>query len=145
MPDLILAQNKLFEERYSCVLVRDGNIIMASYDKGIMPLFLKITEERNSLQNASMADKIVGKALALLSLFTGIKSVYGHIMSSSAKTLLENNKVHVEYNKIVPYIMNKNHTDKCIMEKLVDNMEDPEKAFYAISDFFRRGPDEGAF
>ena len=118
MSDQTLAQDKLLEGGYSCVLVRDGNIIMASYDKGIMPLFLKLIEDENSLRNASMADKIVGKALALLILFAGIKSVYGHIMSDCAGLILKNNGINVKYDKIVSYIMNKDGTDKCLMENL---------------------------
>ncbi len=137
MSDQKLAQNKLLERGYSCVLVKDGNIIMASYDKGIKPVFLKLVESKNSLQDASMADKVVGKALALLSLFAGIKSVYGYVMSDCAKIILENNGVDVEYNKIVLYIMNKDRTDKCLMEKLVSDIEDPKRAFDTILNFFQ--------
>ena len=46
MSDQILARNKLLEGKYSCVLVRDGNIIMTSYDKGIKPVFLKLVESK---------------------------------------------------------------------------------------------------
>lgn len=138
MSDQTLAQDKLCEGGYSCVLVRDGDIIMASYDKGIMPLFLRLKEDKNSLRNASMADKVVGKALALLVLFAGIKSVYGYIMSDCAGFILKNNEINVKYDKMVPYIMNRDETDKCIMEKLVDNIGTPQGAFNIISDFFRK-------
>ena len=84
-----------------------------------------------------MADKVVGKALALLSLFAGIKSVYGYVMSDCAKIILENNGADVEYNKIVSYIMNKDRTDKCLMEKLVGDIEDPKRAFDTILNFFQ--------
>ncbi len=145
MSDQTLAQDKLREGGYSCVLVRDGDIIMASHDKGIMPLFLRLTENKNSLRNASMADKVVGKALALLVLFAGIKSVYGYIMSDCAGLILKNNGINVEYDKVVPYIMNKNGTDKCLMEKLVYNIEEPREAFDAISGFFREESIKGIF
>ncbi|HZX21282.1 MAG TPA: DUF1893 domain-containing protein [Clostridia bacterium] len=138
MSDQTLAQDRLLEGGYSCVLVRNGDIIMASRDKGIMPLFLKLTKDENSLQNASMADRVVGKALALLVLFAGIRSVYGYVMSDCAKLILNNNKVNVKYDKMVPYIMNKDGTDKCPMENLVDNIEAPQRAFDIISDFFRK-------
>lgn len=137
MSDQMLAQNKLFEGEYSCVLVKDGNIIIASYDKGIIPLFSKLVEGEISLQNATIADKVIGKALALLCLFAGITSVYGYVISDCAKILLENNGVHVEHNKVVPYIMNKDWTDRCLMEKLVDDIENPKKAFKAILNFFQ--------
>lgn len=138
MSDQILAQNKLHQGKYSCVVVKDGEIIMTSYDKGIKPVFSKLLENENALEGAILADKVVGKALALLSLFAGIKSVYGYVISDCAKSTLENNGVDVEYDKIVPYIMNIDGTDKCIMEKLVDNIEDPKEAFDAIKEFFSK-------
>ena len=137
MSDQMLARNKLFEEKYSCVLVRDGNIIMVSHDKGISPLFLKLVEDEVSLQNAAIADKVIGKALALLCLFAGITSVYGCIISNDAKIILESRGVYVEYGEIVSYIMNRDKTDKCLMEKLTDDIGDPQKAFDVISCFFR--------
>ncbi len=124
MSDRILAQNKLTEGEYSCVLVKDGNIIMTSYDKGIKPLLTKLIEDEKFLENAVLADKVIGKAAALLSIFGGIKSVYAHV-------------IDVEYNRIVPYIMNKDGTDKCLMEKLIDDIEDPAEAFTVFKNFFK--------
>jgi len=138
MSDQILARNKLFEGKYSCVLVRNGDIIMASHDKGIAPLFSKLIEGEMSFKNAAIADRIIGKALALLCLFAEVTSIYGCIISNCAKIILEDSGVHIEYDKIVPYIMNRDRTDRCLMEKLVDNIEDPQKAFDAISIFFKK-------
>lgn len=136
MSDWGLARDKLLSDGCSCVLVREGNIVMVSYGRGIKPVFSKLVEDKNSLQNTSMADKVVGKALALLSILAGIKSVYGYVMSDHAKIILENNNVDVEYNKIVPCIMNRDRTDRCIMEGLVDDVGNPEEAFNLILDFF---------
>lgn len=142
MSDQILARDKLLEGGYSCVLVRNGDVVMTSYDKGIKPIFLEITGNKNLLKGASMADKVVGKALALLSLFAGIKSVYGRIMSGNAKNVLENNGINVEYSEVVPYVMNKDKTDHCLMEKLVNDTEDPEEAFNMVSSFFEKNPSD---
>ncbi|NMA03325.1 MAG: DUF1893 domain-containing protein [Clostridiales bacterium] len=140
MSDQILARDKLLKERYSCVLVKNGDVIMTSYGKGIKPIFSKIGENKNLLRNASMADKVVGKALALLSIFSEIRSVYGHIMSINAKIVLENNGINVEYNELVPYIINMDRTDQCPMERLVEGIEDPEEAYRMISNFLRKIP-----
>lgn len=137
MSDRILAQNKLTEGEYSCVLVKDGNIIMTSYDKGIKPLLTKLIEDEKFLEKAVLADKVIGKAAALLSIFGGIKSVYAHVISDCAKMILEKNGIDVEYNRIVPYIMNKDGTDKCLMEKLIDDIEDPAEAFTVFKNFFK--------
>jgi len=137
MSDQILAQNKLAEGEYSCVLVGDGNIIMTSYDKGIKPLFAQLIEDEKFLENAVLADRVIGKAAALLIIFGNIKSVYAHVISDCAKNILEKNNIEVEYNRIVPYIMNQDGTDKCPMEKLVDEIEDPVEAFIVFKNFFK--------
>lgn len=137
MTDQKLATSKLLKGEYSCVAVRDGNITMASYDRGIKPVFSKLMEDVNSLKDNSLADKVVGKALALLCVFAGVKSVYGYIISDCAKTILGDKGIDAEYDKIVPYIMNKDGADKCTMEKLVDNIDDPKEAFITIRDFFK--------
>ncbi len=137
MSDVILAKHKLAEGEYSCVLVKDGNIIMTSYEKGIQSIFKKLMEDKNSLENTVLADKVIGKAAALLIIFGNIKVVYSHVMSDCAKKILDENNVEVEYNRIVPYIMNVDGTDKCPMEKLIENIDDPTEAFQVFSDFFK--------
>lgn len=137
MMDEILAKDKLAEGEYSCVLVRDEEIIMTSYDKGIKPLLHKLLEDESALQAAALADKVIGKAAALLTIYAGIKSVYAHVMSDCAKAILDKKGIKVEYNRIVPYIMNQDGTDKCLMEKLVDDIEDPEEALKIFKEFFK--------
>ena len=94
-------------------------------------------EDRSFLENTVLADKVIGKAAALLIIFGNIKVVYANVMSDCAKKILEENNVEVEYNRIVPYIMNRDGTDKCPMEKLIENIDDPTEAFQTFSDFFK--------
>lgn len=138
MLDLMLAQNKLTEGKYSCVVVKDGNITMTSYDKGIKPIFSKLLEDNKFFEGTILADKVIGKAAALLCVFSGVKSVYAHVISDCAKNVLEKNGIEIEYNRIVPYIMNLDGTDKCLMEKLIDDIDNPADAFKIFQDFFDR-------
>lgn len=138
MTDEILAKNRLIEGEYSCVLVRHGNIIMTSYDKGIKPLFVKLIEDNTYLEESILADKVIGKAAALLAIYGKVKYVYANVISDCAKKILEKNNIYVEYNRIVPYIMNQDGTDKCLMEKLIDDIEDPYEAFKAFEAFFQK-------
>lgn len=109
---------------------------MISYDKGIKPLLSKIIEDEIFLENTSLADKVIGKAIALLAIFGGVKSVYANVISDCAKTILEKYDVDVEYNRIVPYIMNEDGTDKCLIEKLVEDIEDPTEGLKVLKKFF---------
>ncbi len=135
MSDQTLAKNKLVKEEYSYVLVKDNNVILTSNKKGIESLLNNLIEGKMILKGTTVADKVVGKAVALLLTYGGVKSVYGHVMSDCAKAILDKNNVEVEYNRIVPYIMNEDGTDKCHIEKLIEDVEEPIKAFSILKHF----------
>lgn len=136
MSDKILAANKLIEGQFSCVLVKDGDVIMTSKDRGIRPIIKMLMADQHSLKDMVLADKIIGKAAALLVVFGQIEYLYAHVISDCAKNILEKNNIEVNYNHIVPYIMNGDGTDKCMMEKMVEDIEDPFEAFTIFKDFF---------
>lgn len=136
MSDQILAKNKLVKEEYSYVVVKDENVILTSNKKGIEPLLNNLIEDKMILKGTTVADKVIGKAVALLLTYGGVKSVYGHVISDCAKAILDKNNVEVEYNRIVPYIMNEDGTDKCSIEKLIEHTEEPIEAFSILKDFF---------
>lgn len=137
MSDKILAANKLMEGQFSCVLVKDGEVLMTSKDRGIRPIIKMLMEDQNSLKDRVLADKIIGKAAALLVVFGQVEYLYAHVISDCAKNILEKNNIVVNYNHIVPYIMNEDGTDKCMMEKMVEDIEEPSEAFALFKDFFK--------
>lgn len=122
---------ELFETgRYSCVLFRDGTAY-TSTEKGVAPLVGWLTDHID-IRGFSAADKIVGKAAALLFVLGGLKEVYAPVMSEAALDVFSRHRIHAEYQTLVQGIMNRSGTGPCPMERAVSNLENPEEALEAI-------------
>lgn len=88
------AIKKLHDENFCCVVIRDDECF-TSTDFGIKPLMIFLRQDKNFFQNAVIADKIIGKAAALLMTLGGAEQVYGEIMSEAAIGVLKEN--HIGY------------------------------------------------
>ena len=53
------------------------------------------------------ADRIVGKAAALLYVMMGVKGVFAEVLSESALAVLNKHGVHAEYSVLTPNIINR--------------------------------------
>lgn len=111
---------------YSCVLC-DRDRVLTDRRRGIAPILERI-EAGELLDGMAVADKIIGKAAAMLLLCGGARSVYGEVMSEPAKALLEDAGVEIAYGTLVKAIRNRTDTDICPMEKAVAPLETPAEA-----------------
>ena len=84
------------------------------------------------LSGYSVADKIVGKAAAMLFVKAGIKEVYAEILSVSGKNFLEEHGINAGYETLAEKIINRTGDDICPMEKTVADIIDPEEGYEAI-------------
>lgn len=123
------ATNRMNTIYYSKNGVSDG--------RGVSPMigFIKAGEDLNGF---SVADKIVGKAVAMLFVKAGIKEVYAEVLSESGKDFLERNGVKTEYKTLTERIINRAGTDVCPMEKAVTNLSDVHEAYAAILEKTKR-------
>ncbi|MDD6643571.1 MAG: DUF1893 domain-containing protein [Firmicutes bacterium] len=115
---------------YSCVFC-DRDRVLTDRRRGIAPILERI-EAGESLHGMAVADKIIGKAAAMLLLCGGARSVYGEVMSEPAKALLEGADVEVAYGTLVKAIRNRTDTDICPMEKAVAALKTPAEAPAAL-------------
>ena len=134
MTDIEIAKENL--SGHSICLCRHGNIITDD-GRGISPMIRFIKEGRD-LAGYSAADIIIGKAAALLFLKAGVTEVYGRVMSTSAKVLLEKNNVPCTFETLTERIINRAGTDICPMEKTVENIDSPDTAFEALCQTMER-------
>lgn len=111
---------------YTCVLC-DKDRVLTSRRSGIAPLLLRI-EEKEDLCGMACADKIIGKAAAMLLLCGGVRSVYGEVMSESAKALLEQSGAAVFYGTLTDRIINRTGDGPCPMEQAVAGLSDYHEA-----------------
>ena len=66
MRDLDLAKNRLFTKDMTLVIVKNGDILFETKEHKIKGFFNAIETLGGSMKDATIADKVVGKAIALL-------------------------------------------------------------------------------
>ena len=130
--DLEIAKKHLSSKGNTLVLAKNGEVIASSSGHGIVDLVRFVEEFGDGLIGVSMADKVVGKAVALLVRYAGITAVYAVTMSQSAEAALEGTGIKYGYGKLIPMIMNKAGDDLCPMEKLSLSYDDPTEGFLAL-------------
>jgi len=138
MEDIELARSLLEEEKWNLVIVKGGQVLFSSRERGIAPFF-QVVQSMGSLHNAAMADRIVGLAVAMLCLHARITSVYAGIASQGALDMLKRQGVTVSSKNAVPYISNYDGTDLCPFEKLAGSCQGPSQLVAALQSLFTKG------
>ena len=93
--DFERAVSLLHRDGYTCVLC-DRDRVLTSREHGLAPL-IRLLDTNESLQDMAAADRLIGRAAALLLLAAGVKAVYGEVMSEEAHRLLSDAGVRTEY------------------------------------------------
>ena len=129
MEDLRIAKERLREKGLTLSIVKDKQTVFDTTSHGISGFLRAIEELGERLNGASAADKIVGKAVALLCLYAGIKGVYAMVMSIEAKELFEENVIHAEWNELVENVLSNSKSTTCPFERLAEEITDPSEAY----------------
>ena len=90
------------------------------------------------LNGAYVADKIVGKAAAALMISGGVKKLYTNIISSLALDLLNDTDMEVSYKNQVPFIVNRDQSDWCPLEKMCCHQDAVETILPLITTFINK-------
>ncbi|NWF86262.1 DUF1893 domain-containing protein [Candidatus Bathyarchaeota archaeon] len=129
MQDLEIAKQRLKENDLTISIVKNGKILFENASHGISGFLEAIEKFGDTLEDASVADRITGKAIALLCAHSRIKAVYAITLSKKAKTLLEKYTIYHEWNELVENILNISRTDTCPFEKLAEEISNPKDAY----------------
>jgi hypothetical protein len=129
MEDLRIAKKRLRQKDLTLCIAKGEQILFETTSHGISGFLKAIEELGEGLKGASAADKIVGKAVAVLCLYAGIEGVYALVMSREAKELFEENAVHVEWDELVENILSNRKTATCPFERLAAETTDPAEAY----------------
>lgn len=135
MKDLATATEKLRTSGDSLVVVKDGNILTSKQNGGIRPLFDAVSELGDEMEGSCIADKVIGKAAAALCISAGVKGVYTPVMSRAAKGLLADNGIIHSTHLLVPWILNKDKSDLCPLEKMTMGTDDWKDIVEIVKDF----------
>lgn len=136
MNGIELAKFELINKDYTCVIVNGEEIVMTSTERGVKPLILFYEELKKycprSRARLVLADKVIGRASALLAALCGIESIYAEVISVEAKKALEELDIPVTFGRIVPYIKNRTGDGRCPMEELSLGVNDPYEVYQRI-------------
>lgn len=132
MDSLQSAINLIKEETATCVVMKDHKIIKTISGQGIAPVI--DLYEQGVLKDAFVADKIIGKAAAMIMVLGGVKEVYGKVMSRAGKEFLESRGVKVSYGQCIDMISNRAGNGICPMERTVMEIEEPAEALAALKE-----------
>lgn len=108
-----------------------GDKVLLSRASGISPMLDHLLAKED-LSGFSAADKIVGKAAAMLFSKAGIKEVYAEVLSVSGADYLRRAGIPFSFGVTVDKIINRTGDDICPMEKTVADTEDVDEAFEAL-------------
>lgn len=118
MKDIDIAKELLQKEKLALAVVKNGEIIFTSRDRGIKPLFAVVSDLKDELKGASIADRVTGKAAAMLCEYADIKELNTRLISEKAINILEGTSIIYNYEESTPYIKNRDKTGMCPVETL---------------------------
>ena len=122
-------KQKLIEGDYS-ICASNG---YTSYDKGIKPVIIPMNEDLYFFKDLIVADKLIGKASAMLLTLSGVKEVHTFTLSKAGKEIFDKYGITYSYDKLVEYIINREGTGMCPMEMTVKDIDDLKEAFAALN------------
>lgn len=136
MENLEIAKTTLLENDYSIVLVKENEIVNTSRKNGLLPILDLYNNDKSILENAIVADKVIGKAAALILKEANIKELYAELISENAIELLDKTNIKYKYNKKVREIRNRDNTDICPMEELALESNNADELIEKIKEKF---------
>jgi hypothetical protein len=128
--DLTIAKKRLSEEEsLTLTMAKNGEIIFETYSHGISGFLEAVEKLGDMLNGASVADKVVGKAIALLCVYAKVKVVYAATLSKGAKAFFEKHGVYHEWDELVENILDYKKAGICPFEKLATEISNPNEAY----------------
>ncbi len=129
MSDLEIAKSRLFGNDLTLVLVKNGEVLFETDSHRISGFLGAVEQCGTGLDGASVADRVAGKAIALLCVYSGIRPVYAEVLSRKAKTVFEENGIMCEWKELVDNILDLNRSNVCPFEIAAADISDPERAY----------------
>ena len=128
--NLEIARSILDTGAFTCVLCKEDRVYISQY-RGVKPLMTWL-EKGTDLKDFSAADKVVGKATAMLYSLLGVRELYAGVISHAALEVLQEHNIPTSYGKLVDHIQNRAKTGLCPMESATLSIRDPKDAPAAI-------------
>ena len=132
MQDLELAKKQLHDQQLTLAIAKGGQVLFQTNSHRISGFIGAIGKLGTQLNGASVADRVAGKALALLCVYAGIREVYAEVLSRKAQAVFEENKIGVQWQQLVDNVLDLNKAGVCPFEKVAADIVDPKDSFGAF-------------
>jgi len=94
-----------------------------------------VTKYSQQAKESSVADKVIGKAAALLAVYGGIKHIYAELTTPEAIGVCKKFNLPISFKQQVEAIQNREKTGLCPMEQLARQTDVPEELLQKIARF----------
>jgi Domain of unknown function (DUF1893) len=138
MNDIETAKTQLIQNHLTLIFIKNNNILFKTKSHRISGFLTAIQELGRKLEDASVADKVVGRAVALLCAYARIKAIYAETLSMKAVDVLEKAGVTYEWKGLVDTILDTNKNDVCPFEKTAAQISSPKDAYEKFKDLQNR-------
>lgn len=128
----------LKENGYTLAILKEDQVVFHSQERGLKPLYQLYRQKPELLREGMVADKVTGKAAAILAVLGGAKEVYSDLISEHALEVLQSGGVKARYGEKAAYIINRTKTGMCPMEALVMDAVSPEEGVMRLIEFFEK-------
>ena len=137
MKSLEAAKLTLAEGGYTCAVARGGKVIFTSRERGVKPLVdcYRQFGQAQPGEDAALADKVIGRAAALLARLMGIRALYAPVISRGALEELKKAGIDAGCETTVEAIRNRAGTGLCPMEQLSKGVTEPEEMLARAEEF----------
>ena len=129
MQDLDIAKTELYEENLTLCIAKNGSVLYKTQSHRISGFIEAISTLGEKLEGAAMADRVAGKALALLCAYAKIREVYAAVLSRKAQAVFKQHKISCHWNELVDNVLDQNKTGTCPFEKAAAEINDPTVAY----------------
>ncbi len=114
-------------KRASFVVMREGKVVHMDEGRGVSPLLRCYENTPELLLGCFAADKIIGKAAAMVLVLGKAGRVYGEIMSVAAWEYLRGRGIPASYGRCVDVITARDKKGICPIEQSVLAIDDPHE------------------
>ena len=129
MSNLDKIKEILHDKKAALVVCYSNGEIKEYYQNRVKDIKEILKENNKALENAIVADKVIGKVAASLLTVAGVKEIYTDVISELAIPVLEDNQVKYEFEEKVEYIRNNDNTGMCPMENKYKDEQDIGKIY----------------
>jgi hypothetical protein len=126
---LEVAKRRLYEECLGLSIVKNRRILYESAGRGVYGFVEAVEKQGTVLEGASVADRVVGEAVALLCVYARVSAVYAVTMSKGGRAVLQRCSVYHEWGDLIENVLTIDRAGVCPFERLVKGVSDPQIAF----------------